>query len=295
MEKQIKYFEKGGDWFISRKLDGVRCLCFIRNRPIDPVVFYSREGNRFMTLGKIEEEIKKHVIPHLKTDIVIDGEVCLIENDVESFSGIMKMIKKLNYTIENPKYIIFDLLTINEFENKSSNRILSERFNVCGRIIKKAGKMETIRLLNQYTYTQEKFDEMSEYVVNEGWEGLMVRKDENYEGKRTKNLLKVKKFHREEYTVVGMEVGKVSNNGGKHSNEIGLKSASIKHKDCLVEVGSGFSDKERIHYYNNQTEIVGKVISVQFFEETVTTKKGKDYYSLRFPTFKGLYGKSRDI
>jgi DNA ligase 1 len=36
----------------------------------------------------------------------------------------------------------------------------------------------------------------------EGWEGIMLRKDIGYEGKRSKNLLKVKKFYDAEYEVV---------------------------------------------------------------------------------------------
>lgn len=294
IEKQLKYFKKGGEWYISRKLDGVRCLCFIERNSKNPVSFYSREGREFTTLGNIADEIKQKVIPHLKTDIVIDGEVCLLENGVESFSGIMKLIKKSDFTIPNPEFIIFDLLTMTEFQNEKSDRILSERFRVCGRIMKKAGKMKTVKLLNQYLHTPEKFDEMGQYVEDEGWEGLMLRKDVEYEGKRTKNLLKVKKFHREEYKVIKVVGGKVSNNGGKHSNQDGVKSVQILHKGCIVDVGSGFSDNERIFYYNNQQEILGKIISVQFFEETVTEKKGEKLYSLRFPTFKGVYGVKRD-
>ena len=294
IEKQQKYFDKGGDWFISRKLDGVRCICFIKVAT-KSVTFFSREGNQFFTLGKIEEEIKQKILPHLKTDIVIDGEVCLIENDSESFSGLMKLIKKLDFTIPNPKYIVFDLLTHNEFENETSDRILSERFRLCGKILKKAGKTEMIRLLNQYTFTSEKLDEMSDCVTEEGWEGLMLRKDVGYEAKRTKNLLKVKKFHREEYEVIDIDIGKVSNNGGENSNAVGVRAVSIKHKGCPVDVGSGFSDKERIYYYKNPTEIIGKVISVQYFEEIVRDKdKGKGLYSLRFPTFKGIHGVTRD-
>ena len=34
------------------------------------------------------------------------------------------------------------------------------------------------------------------------WEGFMVRKDVAYEGKRSKNLQKVKKFYDAEYEVV---------------------------------------------------------------------------------------------
>ena len=123
----------------------------------------------------------------------------------------------------------------------------------------------------------------------------MLRNNVEYAGKRTNDLLKVKNFEREEYTVVELEMGNISNNGGKYSGQKGLKSVTIMHKDCPVDVGSGFSDKERLHYFKNPHDILNKIISVQFFEETTTKVKGKTNYSLRFPTFKGVYGESRDF
>ena len=65
-----------------------------------------------------------------------------------------------------------------------------------------------------------------------------------------------------------------------------LKAAVISHKGYDVHVGSGFSLDERKQFFNDPTSIIGKVISVQFFEET-KDKNGE--LSLRFPTFKGLY------
>jgi bifunctional non-homologous end joining protein LigD len=58
-----------GTWFVSRKLDGVRCICFIHG---DEVRFFSRNGKEFLTLGKVAEEIKRLGI----TDTVLDGEIC---------------------------------------------------------------------------------------------------------------------------------------------------------------------------------------------------------------------------
>ena len=40
-----------------------------------------------------------------------------------------------------------------------------------------------------------------------GWEGVMLRKNTTYKGKRSKDLLKVKTFHDAEYTVEGVEMG----------------------------------------------------------------------------------------
>jgi len=291
MEKQMAYFEKGGSWYLSRKLDGVRCLCFL-NVDKKTVTFYSREGNQFLTLGKVEEEIAHKILPMVKENMVLDGEICLIENGLESFSGIMKAIKKADYTIPNPEYIVFDCVSLTEFENGSSTRILSERSRRTNEFCK---GLRTVKVLEQQVYTPETLSIMTDQVSEKQWEGLMVRKDVAYEGKRTKNLLKIKKFHREEYIVQSIDIGKISNNGGAHSNELGMKNLVILHKNCKVEVGSGFSDKERLHYYQHPEDIVHKLISVQYFEETVTTKKGVVNYSLRFPTFKGVYGENRDF
>jgi DNA ligase-1 len=293
-DKQSSYFEKGGNWFISRKLDGIRCICIIKPKE-KSVKFYSREGIEFLTLGKIKEDIINKIIPFLSSNLVFDGEVCLIENNMESFAGIMKLIKKKDFTIPNPQYILFDCLSIDDFKSGTSTKTLSQRLEQIKSLKLDTLKLLTIKPLPQYPYTEPTFFEMSNNVVDQGWEGLMLRKDTVYEGKRTKNLLKVKKFFREEYKVIGIEKGKISNNGGKYCNEDGLKTAKIMHKNCVVDVGSGFNDEERLFYYKNPSEIIGKIISVQYFEETITTKNGVESYSLRFPTFKGLYGNKRDM
>ena len=43
--------------------------------------------------------------------------------------------------------------------------------------------------------TEEQFTEMAKEAEDAGFEGIMVRKNIGYEGKRSHNLLKVKKFH----------------------------------------------------------------------------------------------------
>ena len=48
--------------------------------------------------------------------------------------------------------------------------------------------------------------------------------------------------------------------------------------------GSGASDKEREEFFNDKDLIIGKVIEVQYFEETENQKD--DGISLRFPTYK---------
>ena len=69
-----------------------------------------------------------------------------------------------------------------------------------------------------------------------------------------------------------------------------LSGVAIKHKDNIVRVGSGFSIDQRKHYFNNPQDIVGKEITVQYFEES-QNQNGE--YSLRFPVIKVIHGDKR--
>ena len=63
-----------------------------------------------------------------------------------------------------------------------------------------------------------------------------------------------------------------------------LGGVYVDYKGNKVKFGSGFSDKEREVFFNDPDLIIGKVIEVQYFEETENQKD--DGVNLRFPTYK---------
>jgi len=71
-----------------------------------------------------------------------------------------------------------------------------------------------------------------------------------------------------------------------------MRNVVIEHKGYRVQVGSGFSHEQKRFYFENPNEIIGKQITVCYFEETKNQNGG---ISLRFPTFKGLYENKRDF
>lgn len=295
-EKIEKYPDapNSGDWKISRKLDGVRCIAVFHKGIVE---FYSRTGNQFTNLGKLEPILSKHFQNTFKGEggCVLDGEVCIIDNQgKEHFSEIMKVIRKKDYTIENPRYVVFDMLSFNEFVSGTSNRTFSERYEQIHKTFKDEKiNCKEISIVPQIDYNQQNFDNMMEEAKDNGWEGLILRKDDIYKGKRSSDILKVKEMEREEYTVVDIATGPfkvISKDTGLQEEIETVTAVTILHKNYPVSVGSGFSIDERKDFYKNPHKILGKVISVQFFEET-TNKDGTP--SLRFPTFKGLYGKTR--
>ena len=78
---------------------------------------------------------------------------------------------------------------------------------------------------------------------------------------------------------------------GKEYEETMLSSIIIHHKGNSVGVGSGFTVDQRQEFYKNPKKILGKIATIQYFEETKNQNGG---ISLRFPTFKYLHGEERD-
>jgi len=271
-------------WFASQKLDGVRCLAVVDEN--GKCNFYSRQGKTFDTLDVVKNEIESLEL----TNVVFDGEVCIVdENGVENFQDIMKEIKRKDHTIKNPKYKIFDYLTLEEFDNQLSTRNLSVRLSTCVK-----PKLGCVEMLEQWKVeSEDHFQELAELATKNNWEGLMLRKDCGYKGKRTNELLKVKKFFDEEYIVKGVEsaIHRIIIGGIEAEVEM-LSNVIIEHKGCDVGVGSGFNQEERKLYFKNPELIIGKTITVQYFEETINQD---GCHSLRFPVVKHIYENGRNV
>ena len=287
-EKMAKKVDFNDTWFVSRKLDGCRCICII-NEYGEPT-YFSRAGNEFLTLKNLDAEI---ISLGLK-NMVIDGEICMLDaNGNENFQGIIKEIKRKDHTIENPFFYMFDILTLEEFVNKEGTTPFGVR-NVQLENLFFQREFNHIDYLPQTILIDEQMLMFHVSTAKEnGWEGLMLRKDAPYQGKRSNDVLKVKQFFDAEYVVVDVEnaVNRVIVDG-KEVEEMMMRNVVIEHKGNRVQVGSGFSHEQKRFYFENPNEIIGKQITVQYFEESRNQNGG---ISLRFPTVKAIYENGRDV
>ena len=275
-------------WYASRKLDGVRCLAVT---DVDGnCTLYSRMGKELTTLNKVKKAIEATGI----INTVFDGEICLVdENGDEDFQGVMKQLRRKDHQIENPVFMVFDMIHKPEFDNKKGGEVLSLRLaKLRGWFNGKFINDNTLRYCQQYEITDGRhFDMWGQMAADKKWEGFMIRKDVGYEGKRSKNLQKVKKFYDAEYVVVDYDNDnhEVVRNGRSETIKM-LAQVWIEHKGYRVKVGSGWSQEQRLQYMDGS--IVGKTITVQYFEETHNDKGG---ISLRFPTVKVIHGDKREL
>lgn len=289
-DKTKKKVKLEDHWYMSRKLDGVRCLTIIDEN--GGIKFFSRGGNEFLTLDTLKKDIEKLKL----VDTVLDGEVCLMnESGQEDFQGIIKEIGRKNHTIKNPKYLVFDCLTLQEFneQTSSNDRKFRDRITIAALLFSGIELKHTSILKQTLIESEEHLQAEITNSTAQGWEGLMLRKDTPYIGKRSDEILKVKKFWDAEYVVEGIEnsIHRVIEDGREIEEEM-LGNIFITHKGNQVRVGSGFSIEQRRNFYKNPDQIMGKTITVQYFEET-TDQHGQ--HSLRFPVVKAIYEKTRTI
>jgi DNA ligase-1 len=283
---------KKGTWYASRKLDGVRCIVIKNGRTVS---FFSRTGKPFHTLGSLAGAL----LDHPAHSFVLDGELCIMNsNGIEDFKAIVSTVRKKDYTIKNPKYKVFDILSIDDFLKEKSEKDLTYRLMELAAFVHSCGTDMIDKLDQDIVTGAEEIEALKLAAVERGWEGYILRKDTVYEGKRTKDMLKVKTFFDEEFVVESIETNimrvTVEDEEGntKEVEENLMAKAFIRYKGFEVGVGSGWDLEERRKYYANPEELIGKVITVQHFGESSNDHGG---LSLRFPTVKYNYGKERDL
>lgn len=127
---------------------------------------------------------------------------------------------------------------------------------------------------------KRRFKEINQDAIDGGYEGIMIKDPSaKYECKRSHAWLKLKPFIEVSLTVSAVEEGT-----GKNIGRLGaLVCEGIDDsRRILVNVGSGFTDDQRIDYWANREEVVGKIVEVR---ADAITQNQDGTYSLRFPRF----------
>ena len=203
---------------------------------------------------------------------------------------MMKEIRRKDHTVENGLYQIFDMVDLPDFQSGVSEDGFLTRLSRLADTIPQDAKYTSV--LHQHRLTDlEDFQRWRQDAQDAGWEGLMLRLDTTYKGKRSKDILKVKTMHDAEYRVKDAAYGPFRYvQDGKEIEEEMLSAVMIEHKGNQVRVGSGFTIEQRQHFLQHPENILNKVVTVQYFEES-QNQNGE--YSLRFPVLKIIHGDER--
>ena len=263
-----------GDWLsIGKKLNGSRCVFYKDD-------LYTRSGKKYIGLEHIIKDLKQILI---NSNIVVDGELVGKNknnlSDSENFQQSVGIANSKAETKEELKLVIFDIITTSDFESGKSKLTYRDRKAELENL------RETIKQLNlenvevvEIFYEGEDQSQIwkwLDYAEQNDIEGIMINLDTPYECKRTKNLMKVKKFKSCDIRCFSMEKGI-----GKYSETLG--AILCIYKGFPLAVGSGFTDEQRNYYWNNPHKIIGKIVEIKYKEETKNKNGG---VSAQFPIF----------
>lgn len=260
---------------ISRKLNGTRCFYYKGH-------LYSRQNKEFINCEHIVNDLNRLSENSEFKDYVFDGELLLDEeglSDSENFQKGTGIAMSKSGDKSGLKLVLFDLLPTSEFDAGMSTAKYVERKHQLIEISKLISELNLSNVqVVEFVYEGNNTDEIwkaLDYAEKNDWEGVMIDLNSPYECKRTKNLIKVKKFYTYDLLVTGVEVGTGRNVGR-------LGAVVVQFKGNEVRVGSGFSDEQRIEFWKNPDLIVGRVIEVKY-KEVTKNKNGTE--SLQFPVF----------
>jgi DNA ligase 1 len=238
-------------WYMSEKIDGIRAYW---------------DGERLWSRTGKEINAPESFTIDLPGNITLDGELFMKESikskaSESLFSKVCSTVRKkepIEKEWNNIRFYVFD--TVNK------NLDCNERLE----IIESLPQNKYVVILKQYIIKSiAQLNKFHDNITSEGGEGVMIKNpDSMYVGKRTKDLLKLKKFYDTEVKIVGYKPGE-----GKYDGMLGAYYCEMVNGNKIT-VGSGMNDSER----DNPCKI-GKFITIKYFE--LTTKN----HVPRFPVF----------
>jgi DNA ligase-1 len=247
---------------------------------------FSRNGKELANFPHIVEQISAVVKAKSTSkdmDLVLDGEIMS-----SSFQDLMKQVhRKDNVEAGDAILNLFDVLPLADFEKGFYNKTQRVRSTMVQFWVEQNHEMlpNVTCLANEEVDLdtaegQLRFKEINAQAVAGGYEGIMIKDPEApYECKRSAAWLKLKPFIEVSLTVVAVEEGT-----GKNAGRLGalVCEGDDDGRRIRVNVGSGFSDDQRIAYWSNREELLEKIVEVR---ADAITQNQDGSYSLRFPRF----------
>jgi DNA ligase-1 len=256
------------DWikdkvYIQPKLDGQRCLAFIKNNVVKLI---SRDGKVIENMDHI-----KLSLSFIMEDCILDGELYSME--LGTFQENMKAIKKYRSGItEKIKYNVYDCITEENF---------TKRFNKAQKLIEGIQNTEIVTTMS--ILNDKEINLFHNSYISNGYEGSIIRwgNSEYKINGRSSNLLKYKNFQDLDAEIIDILPNDANSLHGtpllKYSvNKLSGVSSSI------FKAGVKMSHEDRVDLLANKHLYIGKLANIRFFEWT-------DDGNPRFPVMIGIH------
>ena len=204
-----------------------------------------------------------------------------MSEELHDFQKTLSLVRKTKPTKEDLQeskekvvFVVYDAIMAGSFDDRMS--FLGENIDY--------NYSPTVELLETHTVNNEDdIQKKLSYYIERGYEGQMLRSvDGEYEGKRSKGLIKHKEFEDDEFEIVSIEEGKGNWAGAAKRVEIRLKDGTTQFSG----VRGSFDFLKELLY--NANDYIGTDVTVRYQNKTDDDK-------LRFPVIVTFWKGKRDL
>lgn len=266
-------------WYASPKLDGIRAVYKVAEHKL-----YTRQGKEITGFEQIKAACKR--ICEQAAFSFLDGELFTPQYGFQEQQGAV-----VAKTCDEKQQEIRDAMRFNIFAALPA----VDTPQMVHRLQALEPKVEeVIYIVPQQPVNCNPRDikQLAKTYVDMGYEGIMLRHPKNpYSWKRDNDLLKFKFFQEMDLTIIDLFEG-----NNKYEGKLGgmictgvleqtNQDGDPVHLNIVTEVGSGFTDAQRVEFWAMRDRLIGKTVEVQFQNITDRADPETGTYSLRFPTF----------
>lgn len=246
-------------WYASRKIDGVRCLMFVKDGEIHTS---SRGGKNYDSSTyhiTCNQKLKKFMLDN--PTLILDGELYIHGYSLQTLSGLARL-KKETDKCDELQYYIYDVV--------DTNKTFEERLEILDHIKDELqldfdpnktfedGDLQIQMVPHVKVEGWVQIKKTHDSYVKEGFEGAVIRRPDKKYGvnKRTNDMVKVKEYQDREFKIIGFSEG--------------LRPEDMVFV-CVTEDGKEFEAKPvgprelKHEYLERIDEIIGKMATVKYF------------------------------
>ena len=239
------------NWFVSRKLDGVRCLIYYKDGMIQTA---SRGGGNYnVATTHIREDDTLRQIFVQSPDLILDGELYHHGSDwpLQRISGLARQ-QEWKDECKNLEYWVYDYV--------DTNKSFNERWKVLEALKQLLPDECPVKILDQklmtgYMAIKKEHDK----YVQEGFEGLCARNPDREYGINKRSaiyLVKLKDRKDAEFEITGIR------NGMRPED----MCFTLKTKDGKEFAAKPVRDvKSRLYFLEHKDEFIGKMATCTYF------------------------------
>ena len=302
-EKNLERFDSMPDGFLTQdKLDGIFNYIIKAN---DTVYMLTRAGTVWTSESLKEDMVKcpdkvyvgegliyrdgkpldrktgnGMITSYIKREATLESlqEKIYQETSRKKYDKLQSELKMKKFEFEQTDkalhFVIWDSLTLEEFEEGLSTRPYTERF---GEAIKATFMTSKLKPVSSYrVYSMKEAQAIADEFISNGGEGAVIKKlDAIWQDGTSKDMVKIKEIYDADLYCVGIKLGK-----GKYEGKIGSVILQTSCGRIEVDCGSGLTDFDR---NKNPDEFIGKIIEIQY-NKFIQSKKDKPA-SLYLPRF----------